>query len=102
VSSSSLPPAPMPVTPDSPHPRIFACVFATGISYADLHRQRGGDYARLAFLYFSTLKLEIQPDCPKELRQWITEDAARIQALKGQPFQVSTCGQTVLLGSKAT
>ena len=31
-------------------------------------------------------------------RIWKLEDAARIQAHRGEEFQVSTCGQTVTLG----
>lgn len=81
--------------------RIFSGVYPTGIVYADKKRERGGDYARLAFLSFDTLELKIESDCPKALRQQIIDDAARIQACKGQPYQISTAGQTVLLGSRA-
>jgi hypothetical protein len=83
------------------HSRIVAGIYPAGIVYADRKRERGGDYARLAFLSFGTLELEIEPDCPQELRQQIVDDAARIQARKGEQFQVSTAGQTVLLGSRA-
>jgi hypothetical protein len=81
--------------------RIFAGIYPTGIVYADRKRERGGDYARLAFLSFDTLELDIEPDCPRTLRQQIIEDAARIQARKGEDFQISQAGQTVLLGSRA-
>jgi hypothetical protein len=78
--------------------RIFAGVFSTGIGYADRKREKHGDYARLAFLTFSTLTLEIEKDCPAALRKEIEDDAARVQAKRGEAFQVSTSGQTITLG----
>jgi len=81
------------------NPRIFACVFPTGISYADRHREEHGDYARLAFLPFATLQLEFSKTCPPQLKAEITEDAAKIQARRGSEYQVSTSGQTLRLGS---
>jgi hypothetical protein len=81
------------------NPRIFAGVYPAGIVYADRHREEHGDYARLAFLSYATLELEVEKSCPAQLRAEITEDAARIQARRGQQYQVSASGQTVLLGS---
>lgn len=81
--------------------RIFAGIYPEGIVYADRHRERGGDYVRLAFLSFGTLKLEIEKDCPEELRRRIVADAERIQARKGEAFQISTSGQTIALGFRA-
>lgn len=79
--------------------RIFAGVFSTGISYADRLTEEHGDYKRLAFLPFSTLKLEIENDCSPELRSIIAADAAGIQARRGQTFQISSSGnQSVRLG----
>ncbi len=82
------------VTIDS---RIFAACFPAGIVYADTKRERHGDYVRLAFLSYATLKLDIEPDCPKELRQHIIDDAAKIQARKGEQFQTAG-NQYVTLG----
>lgn len=79
--------------------RLFSGVYPCGIVYADRHREKGGDYARLAFLPYDTLQLTIEVDCPAELRALIEADAAAIQARSGQSYQVSTCGQTVMLGS---
>lgn len=78
--------------------RLFAGVFPTGISYADKGREEHGDYARLAFLSFDTLDLKFEANCPAPFRDLITDDAASIQAKRGQDFQVSTAGQTILLG----
>jgi hypothetical protein len=83
------------------NPRIFACVFPTGISYADRLREEHGDYARLAFLSYATLQLEFSKTCPAQLKEEITESAAKIQAQRGSDYQVSTSGQTVRLGSAA-
>jgi hypothetical protein len=81
--------------------RIFAGVFPEGIVYADRKRERGGDYVRLAFLSFATLGLDIETDCPEELRPQILASAARIQARKGEQFQTSSSGQSVTLGWRA-
>jgi len=78
--------------------RIFTGIYPCGISYADRHRQKGGDYARLAFLPYDSLELKIEADCPPELRKQIEDDAATIQARRGDLFQVSWAGQTVTLG----
>ena len=85
----------------TPAERLFAGCYPTGIVYADRARERHGDYVRLGFLSFSTLKLEIESDCPSELREIIVKDAAGIQARKGEQYQVSTAGQTVMLGGGA-
>jgi hypothetical protein len=79
--------------------RIFPGVFPGGISYADRAIQQHGDYKRLAFLPFGSLKLAIERDCPAHLRQQIEADAATIQSRRGERFQISTCGQTVRLGA---
>jgi len=85
-------------TPDALRQRLFAGAYPCGIVYADRAREKGGDYARLAFLPYDTLVLDVRADCPAALRTLIEADAAVIQAQRGQPFQVSTVGQTVLLG----
>jgi hypothetical protein len=79
--------------------RIFSGVYPCGIVYADRQNEKSGDYKRLAFLSYSTLELDLEADCPFELQLIIVNDAKRIQSMKGQPFEISTCGQTVTLGS---
>lgn len=89
------------MTTDKPPPapdRLFIGVYPCGIAYADRAREEHGDYARLAFLDFGTLGLDIESNCPVELRTRITADAAAIQAQRGQQYRVSTAGQTVTLG----
>lgn len=78
--------------------RIFAAVYPTGIGYADRSKEVHGDYKRLAFLTFRTLALTIEPGCPADIRRDIEASAAAIQARRGEPYQVSTSGQTVTLG----
>jgi hypothetical protein len=78
--------------------RLFIGIFPTGISYADRTVERCGDYKRLAFLSFATLRLVIETDCPKALKPAIVADAAAIQARKGEQFEVSSSGQTEWLG----
>ena len=60
--------------------RIFIGCYPEGIVYADRTVEVDGDYARLAFLPYSTLELEFSGTCPIELKQEILDSAARIQA----------------------
>lgn len=79
--------------------RLFSGVYPTGIVYADRARERGGDYERVAFLPFATLSLEVARGQEKHpLLPLIREDAARLQARRGQRYQVSSSGQYVVLG----
>jgi len=83
--------------------RLSIATFPTGISYADRQRERGGDYLRVAFLPFDTLALEWSPGRhPPELRELIERDAAGVAARRGQAFQVSGAGQSVVLGRRET
>jgi hypothetical protein len=82
------------------HDRLFAGVFAGGISYADRAVQEHGDYKKLGFLNYATLELTIEKSCPADLADRIRANAAKIQARKGEHYKVSTVGQTVLLGSR--
>jgi hypothetical protein len=48
----------------------------------------------LAFLPYSSLVLEWDAEqMPDDLRQAILADAAHMETLRGQPFQISTAGQ---------
>jgi hypothetical protein len=78
--------------------RLFIGVYPTGIVYADRTREVRGDYARLAYLPFSSLELEIMPNCPQGLRDQIIADAAAIQARRGEQYRISAAGQTITLG----
>jgi hypothetical protein len=78
--------------------RLFVGVYPCGLVYADLWTEEGGDYKRLAFLPYRTLSLEMEPSCPDHLAREIRRNAGRVQARRGEHFQVSTAGQTVLLG----
>jgi hypothetical protein len=82
--------------------RLFIGVYPTGILYADRSREKDGDYARCAFLDFNTLTLNFDRDCPNTLRAEIERDAAKIQARRGEPFETSAAGQTVILGKGLT
>lgn len=88
--------------PDIPTPAendpIFRCIMSTGWWWSDRTREEHGDYAKLAFLSFSKLELEIFPGCPKAWRPKIEAEAAAYQARKGEAYQISTAGQTITLG----
>lgn len=78
--------------------RLFCCHVATGLLWADRSSQRNGDYARLALFNFGNLTLQIEPDCPADLRARIEAQAAALQAKRGEREQVSSSGQFVTLG----
>ncbi len=78
--------------------RIFIGVQPCGIVYADRQVDVDGDYDKLAFLPYQTLELQIELTCPESLRVEIQNHAQSIIARRGERFEVSSCGQTVLLG----
>lgn len=80
--------------------RLFIAHFPAGIGYADMARERNGDYVQLAFLSYSTLVLEMKPRCPPELAELIRNHAATLQSRAGEKYVISGCGQTVLLGER--
>jgi hypothetical protein len=78
---------------------LFIGVMPTGIGYCDTSKEEHGDYQVVAFLPFRSLELEVRrPRSP--LLAAIREDAARIQARRGEDYIVSGCGQTVRLGGE--
>lgn len=81
--------------------RLFIGTFPTGISYADRERERDGDYLRLAFLPFKSLKLEWARGVkvPTDLRAEIELHALDMELKRGQLYKISGAGQTVRLGS---
>ena len=75
--------------------RLFIGLFPAGVVYADRKVERHGDYKRLAFLSYDTLKLEVEKDCPKDLRGRIEDDAQGYKA--GQSLRIAdNC--TITLG----
>lgn len=78
--------------------RLFIGVFPAGIGYADRARTVTGDYARVGFLPFKTLVFEPARDADPKLVAEARAHAAKIAARRGQPFEVSASGQTVILG----
>ena len=77
--------------------RLFSGFFPCGIVYADRHREEAGDYKRLGFLSYSTLILDIEPDCPAALKTQIRNDAATFQARRGES-QAIAGNTTITLG----
>lgn len=84
----------------TPTERLFCGVFPGGLVYADRGREKNGDWANLAFMPFSTLEVKIQADCPKALIPLIQDSVRGMQARRGEEFPISTCGQSIILGSK--
>lgn len=80
--------------------RLFEGVYPTGIVYADRSQEVDGDYKRIAFLPYSTLKIEWEPDAPAELRDEVEWAARVVIAQRGKDFPISASGQTVRLGKR--
>ena len=76
---------------------LFIGIFPGGIVYCDRTKEEHGDYKKIAFLPYGSLKLEVYAPESK-LVPAIQAHAAEIQARRGQEFAISQCGQTVLLG----
>jgi hypothetical protein len=76
---------------------LFIGTFPAGISYADRAVEEHGDYKAVAFLSYETLELEVRAK-RSPLLALVREHAKTIQARRGEQYQVSASGQTVLLG----
>ena len=79
--------------------RLFIGIYPAGVVYSDRNVVRNGDYKRLAFLSYATLRLTIEPDCSPAFAKLIREDAVYYR--KGEEMLVSTCGHRVILGTEA-
>lgn len=81
---------------------LFVIAAVTGLCYCDSSLlSREGDYQLVAFLPYSTLALRwrIARDVVHRGLRWsIERDAARMAAMRGQPYPIDACGHTVLLG----
>ncbi len=77
-----------------PTNRLFAGLYPCGIVYADRGIEEHGDYKKIAFLPYDTLKLEVYaPESP--LMTSINADVSKYQ--KGQSLQIAgNC--TIILG----
>lgn len=82
----------------APPDRLHISSRATGLIYADKSRARNGDYVRLAYLDYETLRLHVDKDCPTALRLRIESDAAHMQRRKGERFQIAG-NVSIVLGS---
>jgi hypothetical protein len=82
--------------------RLFTGVYPAGIVYADRSRSpRGpqGDYARVAFLPYMSLVLEVtRGEEQSDLLPLIRKDAERMAARRGERFPIDASGHTVVLG----
>jgi hypothetical protein len=85
------------VTP--PIDRVFCALFPVGVVWSDRFVDLDGDYKRLARMPYDTLELQFEADCPYELRAEVTSQAKFYQDRRGQEYQVTRSGQTVVLGS---
>lgn len=80
--------------------RLFVRAYHSGIVYAEWADNSSGDYARVGFLPYDTLKLELTATCPDELRGRIEAHASEMQGKRGEKFEIKP-GQYVTLGGHA-
>jgi hypothetical protein len=78
---------------------LFIGIHSTCVCYCDKSKEEDGDFKTIARLFFDALELKIY-EPQSTLLPKIREHAAEIQVRKGQEFQVSGCGQTVILGGR--
>lgn len=73
-------------------------VYPTGIVYADRTRDDPAtrDYKRLAYLNYASLELDLEPDLKGDLLNHVIASAAKIQAMKGQSFQIAGNASVIL------
>jgi len=66
-------------------------MYPTGIVNADRARDDPGtrDYKGLAYLNYASLKLDLGADLNGELLTYVVAEAAKIQEMKGQTFQIA-------------
>jgi len=78
--------------------RLFMCIpGGTGVVYCDTWRQEHGDYLKIGFLCFATLKLTIYDRCHPDLAIQIRKNAREIQNRVGEEYLISS-SQTITLG----
>jgi hypothetical protein len=77
--------------------RLFIGGYPEGILFADRQTEESGDYKKVGFLSYQTLKLEIYEGCPQPLIEPIKEYSSILQKRRGEQYEVSTSGQTVTL-----
>ena len=78
--------------------RLFIGHVPTGLIYCDRSREVAGDYARVANLFWADLTFIPAKGAKGELLRRARQHAASYQARRGELEQVSSSGQTVLLG----
>lgn len=79
--------------------RLFIGCYPTGLVYADKGIEVAGDYKRIAYLNYATLVLDVD-DLKSVLLPAIREDAARMQAQRGEQFPIAG-NMSVTLGVRS-
>jgi len=81
----------------SPEDGLFIGCYPEGLVYADKRSIKGGDYRKIAFLSYRTLELSLY-NPPADMLPLIEASAERMRKKRGKQYQISTCGQYVILG----
>lgn len=78
--------------------RLFIGVYPGGVVYADRKKTVQGDYARVGFLPYDSLEFKAERGADAKLVAEARAHAEKIAARRGEPFSISSSGQTVILG----
>ncbi len=79
--------------------RLFIGCFPCGLVYADRAIEEHGDYRRVGFLSYKTLVfVQGSAKADPRLLAEAMKHAKTIQAMRGERFEISGCGQYVILG----
>lgn len=87
---------PKAIVVEQPEDALFSCCMPCGFTWCDRTKEEHGDYKRIAFMPYDTMKLEIHS--PRNfLIPRVKEDAARLIALTGTRYAIAG-NVTITLG----
>ena len=85
--------------------RLFVGTQAAALVFADRDRSEDGDYQTIAKIPYDTVELlwnpHWAPNCDEDdsLVETIQKARDKLEKHIGEPYEISACGQTVILGS---
>lgn len=78
---------------------MFCGIYPCGLVFADKSLMEAGDYKDLAFINYRTLKITWRAKkMSHEFRRYIISEAKNLRSMRGQQYQISSCGQYIILG----
>ena len=75
---------------------LFIGHYPTGFVYANKRKEVSGDYKRVAYLNYDTLVLELEKDCPADLKALVEAHHKDVQKLRHTVYRIAGNMTTVL------